>query len=214
MTDSARPPSTVCLSTGQEFQIRAVEAEDLLSVAQLLCDSFYPPTRYWRWVIPLLRVGIYQDLRSRFVAQSPKHACLVAVIPAIHPHQQEQLVGTVEVTLKSLWWVRRPVPYLSNLAVAPSHRRQGVAQHLLLACEHIACTWHAKALYLNVLKANAAAQQLYTKADYQPDPTITLWPRLGRSKRLLLRKILESPAISAISANTAPLARPSQGYGL
>ena len=178
------------------WSIRSVADQDLLKVAQLLCESFYPPSSQWRWALPVLRVGIYQDLRTRLMTQSPKHSCFVAVMT--HPRQngqpgQEKIVGTVEVALRSLWLVRRPVPYLSNLAVAPNYRRQGIAQNLLLACEQVAITWKADFLYLNVLKTNSAAQRLYTKAGYCPELK-SPWPRLGRSKRLLLRMQLSKRA--------------------
>jgi ribosomal protein S18 acetylase RimI-like enzyme len=178
---------------GPNFDIRIVEAKDLLNVAQLLCESFYPPTSNWHWALPVLRVGIYQDLRTRFITQSPKQACFVAVQTSQqqgHSPALEEIVGTVEVTLRSLWLVRRPVPYISNLAVSPNHRRQGVAQHLLLACEQAAVGWQSDFLYLNVLKTNVAAQRLYTKAKYCPEQQQSPWPRIGRSKRLLLRKHL------------------------
>ncbi|MGF1604073.1 MAG: GNAT family N-acetyltransferase [Thermosynechococcaceae cyanobacterium] len=171
--------------------IRRVKEQDLLSIAHLLCTSFYPETSYWHWAVPLLRVGIYQDLRSRFVTQLSRHACFVATLKSSTPpgeSAQETLVGTVEVTLKSLWLWQPPVPYISNLAVLPSYRRQGIAQNLLLTCEPVARSWSANDLYLNVLKTNAAAQSLYQKIDYSPEES-KLWP-FGPSKRLLLRKRL------------------------
>jgi ribosomal protein S18 acetylase RimI-like enzyme len=179
------------VSMGPNFDIRILEAEDLLNVAQLLCESFYPPTSNWHWALPVLRIGIYQDLRTRFITQSPKHACFVAVqtIQQQGHSPASKIVGTVEVTLRSLWLVQRPVPYISNLAVSPNHRRQGIAQHLLFACEQVAIGWQADFLYLNVLKTNVAAQRLYTKAKYCPEQQ-SPWPRIGRSKRLLLRKHL------------------------
>lgn len=178
---------------GPNFSIRTVTDRDLVRVAQILCESFYPPTSYWHWALPVLRVGIYQDLRTRLVTQSPKHACFVAV-KAGQDDQPEQnnIIGTVEVALRSLWLVRKPVPYISNLAVSPSYRRQGVAQHLLLACEQAATAWQANFLYLNVLETNVAAQQLYMKAQYYRSEQQGLWPRLRRSKRILLRKHLSS----------------------
>ncbi|PZD71673.1 hypothetical protein C1752_05084 [Acaryochloris thomasi RCC1774] len=179
--------------SGPSFSIRTVEDRDLLRVAQLLCESFYPPTSYWHWALPVLRVGIYQDLRTRFITQSPKHACFIAVKTGPgDPSAQNNIIGTVEVTLRSLWLLRQPVPYISNLAVAPNHRRRGVAQHLLLACEQAATAWQTHFLYLNVLETNIAAQQLYTKAQYCRSEQQGLWPRLRRSKRILLRKHLST----------------------
>jgi ribosomal protein S18 acetylase RimI-like enzyme len=184
----------------ESVHIRRVKEQDLLGVAHLLCESFYPQSSYWHWAVPLLRVGIYQDLRSRFITQPAKHICFVAVLTTSTPGEltQETLVGTVEVALKSLWLLQRNVPYISNLAVAPHYRRRGIAQQLLLACEPVARVWHANTLYLNVLRTNAAAQHLYRKIEYLPEDstfcpfsTISIWP-LGQSKRLLMRKQLET----------------------
>ncbi len=180
------------ISLGADFKLRSLEGQDLLSVAKLLCDSFYPPGSHWHWAIPLLRAGIYQDLRSRFVSQKPKHVCFVVVQAS---STQQKLVGTVELTLKALWLLGSPIPYISNLAVSSEYRRQGVAQNLLLACEKAARSWNADSLYLNVLKTNTSAQRLYAKASYYSEPQQRhLWPSLGRSNRLLLRKQLtQSP---------------------
>ena len=58
--------------------------------------------------------------------------------------------------------------YLSNLAVRPSHRRQGVATRLLEACEAVVRhSWRMPALYLHVDEHNAPAANLYRARGYE-----------------------------------------------
>jgi len=58
--------------------------------------------------------------------------------------------------------------YLSNLAVRPSYRRQGLAKQLLSACETLVRDkWDLPALYLHVDLHNTAAAQLYEACGYE-----------------------------------------------
>lgn len=81
--------------------------------------------------------------------------------------------------------------YISNLAVSPVYRRQGIARKLLLSCEPLALQWGYQEIYLHVLDDNKQAKQLYLNLNYQIDrvePRQTwFW---SRSKCLLLRKSL------------------------
>lgn len=56
--------------------------------------------------------------------------------------------------------------YLSNMAVLPSARRQGVASSLLAAGEVLARRWGQDSLWLHVSCLNDNAKQLYAKAGY------------------------------------------------
>jgi ribosomal protein S18 acetylase RimI-like enzyme len=57
--------------------------------------------------------------------------------------------------------------YLSNLAVAPSHRRRGLGSQLLGACERLVREqWGYAALHLHMEETNAAAAQLYRRQGY------------------------------------------------
>lgn len=82
--------------------------------------------------------------------------------------------------------------YISNLAVSPVYRRQGIARKLLLSCEPLALQWGYQEIYLHVLDDNEHAKQLYLKLNYNIDRVEAhrnrwLWPR---PKCLLLRKSL------------------------
>lgn len=182
--------------------IRTAQAQDLNTLAEILTDSFHPRTGMMRWVYPVLRLGIYEDLRNRLRSTSLHYVCLVAVssISTVTGFQEE-LVGTVEIALRSSssWQPQSPkYPYISNLAVTKSFRRKGVARQLLLACERTALEWGSQNLYLHVLENNHQARQLYLKAGYQlyqvePSYSALL---MGRPKRLFLHKHLTPTATS------------------
>lgn len=182
--------------------IRTAQLRDLNILAEILTDSFHPPTGILRWAYPMLRLGIYEDLRNRLRSSVPHYACLVAVATVSTPTgDREELAGTVELALRSTssWQPRAAhYPYISNLAVSKSCRRQGVAQQLLLTCERMSLEWGFKDLYLHVLENNHQARQLYLKSGYeqrQVESSVSTW-LLGRPKRLFLCKPL-TPHVTA-----------------
>jgi ribosomal protein S18 acetylase RimI-like enzyme len=149
-----------------------------------------------RWAYPMLRLGIYEDLRNRLRSSSPHYVCLVAVAGV-----SEELAGTVEIALRSPYsWQSRSsqYPYISNLAVKTSSRRRGVARQLLLACERTALEWGYSDLYLHVLENNHHARQLYLKTGYQVrlvEPSYSAW-LFRHPKRLFLHKPLTHASTS------------------
>ena len=60
-----------------------------------------------------------------------------------------------------------PRPYLSDLGVIPSHRRQGIGELLVQACERWADTRGHDKLYLKVEKKNIAGVRLYCGMGYK-----------------------------------------------
>lgn len=158
-------------ANASSFYIRTVHQGDLSGLAEILADSFHPRTGIVRWLYPLLRLGIYEDLRVRLGSTSPNATCFVAVASTFtQTGHREYLAGTVEIALRSSpTWQHRNLqyPYISNLAVRKSCRRRGVAQQLLLGCERAALEWGFRDLYLHVLESNHQARQLYLKTGYQ-----------------------------------------------
>ena len=204
-------------ATGQSqhsshFQIRAAQPEDLTGLAEILADSFHSQDGSLGWAYPLLRLGIYEDLRNRLRSTSPHHICLVAYDRVVRAATEgcpkgagDEVAGTVEMAVRSTEpWARNGnasaksahyrYPYVSNLAVRPTHRRQGVAGHLLLSCERVALDWGFQDLYLHVLENNYQARQLYFKLGYrlyQVDSSWSTW-LLGRPRQLFLHKHLSA----------------------
>lgn len=185
------------------FLVRTVRHQDLARLAEVLASSFHAKDGVWGWLYPVLRVGIYEDLRSRFQNRTKQHACLVAVLRDQHlgslglTEMGDHPIGTVEISLRRHSFnpfSYRRFPYLSNLAVLAEYRRQGVAQQLLHSCERVALDWGFQEIYLHVLENNHRARCLYRKAGYrlqcvESNPVNLL---LGHPRQLLLRKSLSS----------------------
>ncbi|WP_083305299.1 GNAT family N-acetyltransferase [Moorena producens] len=185
-----------------QVTIRAAQSEDISTLADILADSFHPQKGLISWVHPLLRLGIYEDLRHRLRSSLPHYLCLVAVTTVPDSAATSQLLaGTVELTLRSRYCWPKPNCqhlYISNLAVRKSCRRQGVGENLLLACEQTALEWGFQDLYLHVLENNYQARQLYLKRGYELDrvePSYT-GGLLRLPKRLLLHKQINPAGLS------------------
>lgn len=171
--------------------VRTAQISDIKGLADVLIGSFYPPHQWFSWLQPLFRLGIYEDLRTRFRSSSPYYCCLVAMVSLqTSTDPQESIVGTVEVTLRPEF--NSQSLYISNLAVSHSYRRQGVAKHLLLKCEQIALEWGYQSLSLHVLEDNYPAKKLYLSSGYQLQGHEHTWQSwLFKSpRRLFLQKML------------------------
>ncbi|HIK32969.1 MAG TPA: GNAT family N-acetyltransferase [Oscillatoriales cyanobacterium M59_W2019_021] len=186
-------PSTVRPHPGSApFSIRTATSDDLNDLAEILAASFHSRTGWNRWLYPLLRLGIYEDLKHRFRSRNDHYICLVAFydVPTQNdPSHGTTIAGTVEMNLKTAfpWSVSScQYPYISNLAVRAQFRRQGIARQLLLTCERVAQEWGYTTLYLHVLEDNDRARQLYDRLGYRLHRTET--PLFGKSKRLFLQK--------------------------
>ena len=182
------------------YTIRAAGLDDLDRLADVLANSFYSRLGWRRLIHPLLKIGIYEDLKQRFRSRSVHYACLTAVKGApssdadnVLTQIDEAIVGTVELSTRNnyLWRIRHPRQlYLSNLAVDANCRRQGVAQQLLIACEQVAFEWGFQEVYLHVMEDNTEARRLYQKTGYRLYQSeyglaALLW---GKPKRLLMLK--------------------------
>jgi len=77
--------------------------------------------------------------------------------------------------------------YISNMAVAPDHRRQGVATAMLNKCERIARLWGQTSAWLHVEIANEDAERLYRGLGYKQMPW---WGSSGLSWRGKKRQVL------------------------
>lgn len=151
------------------------------------------------YLYPVLRVGIYEDLRSRLQNRHHHYACLAAVlrdVSGLLPNGMgDRPVGTVEISLRNHTFNpfgHSRYPYLSNLAVLADYRRQGIAQQLLHTSERIARDWGYQEIYLHVLENNHRARRLYWKAGYRLKAvnTNTISWFLGKPRQLLLSKRL------------------------
>jgi len=183
------------------FSIRVAALNDLTQLPDILAMSFYSREGFVEWIYPVLRLGIYEDLKNRLRSKVEHYICLVADLVSreegtqkVRSHRRDQCItGTIEMALRSRFPWQIPssdYPYLSNLAVHPEYRRQGVAQLLHSNCEDTAKEWGFSEIYLHVLENNHPARQLYYQAGYrlqQVDWNWTCWV-FGQPRRLFLRK--------------------------
>lgn len=204
-----QPPAFNQSPRSSQWLIRPAKLEDVAQVAEILSDSFHAREGVFSWAYPLLRLGIYEDIRNRLRSNSQHHVCLVAFDAATtvgdNSSSSDRLIGTVELSLRShprgtnyLYLsnnhLNRQYPYLSNLAVHSSYRRQGVAAQLLLSCDRIALSWGLGDLYLHVLENNHSARQLYFKLGYKLYEVDSSWSTwlFRRPRQLLLHKHINS----------------------
>ncbi|WP_245927718.1 GNAT family N-acetyltransferase [Aphanothece hegewaldii] len=176
------------------LKIRIAQPRDLKELVEVLSRSFYPSQTTMLGIQPLLRLGITEDIRGRIRSEKPNYRCLVAfTTPTTFPNTPRTLVGTVELALRNQVMAKQ-IPYISNLAVIPEYRRQGIARQLLLRCERIAREWGFKELSLHVLENNLAAQQLYFSNGYKLqkiEHSLSSW-LFKQPKRLFLAKEIEN----------------------
>ena len=187
--------SVAAATIASQFQIRLCRPADFPGIAQIITESFHSRHGIWGWAFPLLRLGIYEDLRHRLASPAPHHACLVAV--QTKAGATSNLIATVELSVRlgDSWTytgTRKSFAYLSNLAVHPQFRRQGVARELLASCEKVAGEWGFEDLYLHVLENNHQARQLYFKLGYRMHQVESNWNTFffRRSRQILLYKHL------------------------
>lgn len=167
--------------------IRSAKLQDIQGLTEILLQSFHPPRRWSTWFHPLLRLGIYEDLRSRLRAPAPHYTCLIAI-----KAPSEEIIGTAEISLRGWCYPQARTGYISNLAVSPAYRRRGIARQLLSKCEQVAEEWHCHTLALHVLDNNRSAKALYDGLGYQTQSGEWHWSSgwLNRPRRLLLEKSL------------------------
>ncbi|NEP17401.1 MAG: GNAT family N-acetyltransferase [Leptolyngbya sp. SIO4C1] len=179
-----------------QHQIRTAKSADLPQLTEILVSSFYPQTQLNRWVYPLIRIGIREDLKLRLANRSHQYCCLVAVCPAAEAAASSasaQIIGTVELSVRAyaLWPpFQARHPYVANLAVRANYRRRGAARQLLRACEDVVRTWGYSSIYLHAAASNDQALQLYQQLDYRPRLSAQCAFLRLASPRVLLSKSL------------------------
>jgi ribosomal protein S18 acetylase RimI-like enzyme len=176
--------------TTVKASVHSARERDIKELAELLIYCFHPPQGWLSCLHPLLALGVREDLRARLHQPASQYCCLVASKSLDHLGNRREIVGTVEISQRPQFWQAAPQPYISNLAVKSSHRRQGIARQLLLKCEQVAREWGCRELALHVLENNHAAQQLYLASGYQIQRRELTFSSLlwQQPQRLLLQK--------------------------
>ena len=83
---------------------------------------------------------------------------------------------------------RRVMAYISNLAISPKNRRQGIGSRLVAAAEQQARSWCCKSIALHVDPSNHPAYKLYVSMGYRKVSKQSHWQTFieGRSNPLVL----------------------------
>jgi len=171
--------------------VRQAQTRDLGEVAEILTRSFHSCQGWGMLMYPLLKLGIYEDIRSRLCNDRAYYACFVTTA------SDGKIIGTVELGLSSPeGWVPQQyqATYISNLAVSHRYRRRGIAQRLLKSCEQLTLQWGFSNIYLHVLDNNQQAKKLYEQSGYRlcrVEPNLMTW-FFNQPKRLLLGKSVVS----------------------
>jgi ribosomal protein S18 acetylase RimI-like enzyme len=199
-------PTTTPKADFSRLTIRMARSRDLDRLSEVLAESFHPRQKTNRWVYSLLKFGIYEDLKTRLRSHTSRYACLVAVVPvATLQGESSEVVGTVELTLRSTsWYFGAPqYPYISNLAVSPEYRRQGIAKQLLRQCETTATRWGFRKLYLHVLDNNQSARSLYENDGYTVQRIETSYRSwlLQHPRKMLLSKSMHPSRKDGLNIN-------------
>lgn len=170
--------------------IHVAQNQHIIGLTEILVSSFYNFPELLSWMYPFLKLAIREDLRYRLINHPPLHCCLVALNQS---KIDSEIIGTVEISLNPVFWSKKSeYPYISNLAVKNSYRRQGVGKKLLQKCEQIAWNWGYRETRLHVLHNNNSAQQLYVSSGYKVLGIESSWSDflINDSRRLLLGKKL------------------------
>ncbi|MEO1182805.1 MAG: hypothetical protein AAFX51_18650, partial [Cyanobacteria bacterium J06636_28] len=64
----------------QDYRLRSAHPADLSQLGELLLTSFYPERPFRRWLYPLMRLGIQEDIKMRLKMPASQYVCLVATL--------------------------------------------------------------------------------------------------------------------------------------
>lgn len=186
-----QPPSSTPIV---EVQIRDCLYGEIGAVADVIMDSFYttatPPWNH------MYRLGEINRLQQGFpYADRDQHRMIVAVVKRLNGASgklEEHIVGFCDCdqrTPNQSTYKWNPRPYISDLCVSPSVRRQGVANKLVEYCEEVCQKWGQTEAFIRVERVNVAALTLYQNLGY-----IEVESLLDDSEKIIvLRKALETP---------------------
>jgi len=157
--------------------IRKCRYSDLTIVAEMIVTSFYTAKMRNSPFSAVLKLGELNRLQQNFPYADDQHFMFVATTTSTSVKKNDKknddtdIVGFVDLDFRpATRSIDPPRPYLSDLAVDPNHRRQGIATTLIQKCEALAQTNTKnknKSLYIRVEQANDAAVQMYEQFQYQ-----------------------------------------------
>jgi ribosomal-protein-alanine N-acetyltransferase len=130
-----------------KLEIRRMRLDDLDEVMVIECAAFRHP-----WSTELFRRELEHDWSTILVAIEPLTSA---------PGGSERIVGFL------IYWLVHDEVHILNVAVAPEHRRKGIARALMTETERQAAQHGAALMTLEVRRSNTGALDLYREFDYR-----------------------------------------------
>ncbi|KAL4574117.1 hypothetical protein LXL04_020941 [Taraxacum kok-saghyz] len=201
------------LPSGSMLLIRVMQEQEMDMTVDLLAESFAESMMLPKTYVKLLGFLVKQYLVER--RTSMPHA---ATLIAFHRRDTDeeggemediQLAGTVEVSFNKLGANVSPpsptppkdAPYICNMTVKKSLRRQGIGWHLLKASEELISEMSSvREVYLHCRMIDSAPFNMYSKAGYSIFKTDSLFILLTLQRRKhLMQKQLPPPPSHILS---------------
>ena len=133
------------------LEVRRMRPDDLDEVMVIERAAFRHP-----WSAELFRRELEHDWSTILVSVEPLSPLAV---PGKGP--SERVVGFI------IFWLVHDEVHILNVAVAPEHRRRGIARVLMAEAEKRAWSANAALMTLEVRRSNLAALDLYRQFDYR-----------------------------------------------
>ena len=131
-----------------KLEIRRMRPDDLDEVMAIERAAFRHP-----WSPELFRRELEHDWST--------------ILVAVEPLTSASGKGSERIVAFLIYWLVHDEVHILNVAVAPEHRRKGLARMLMAETERRAVQAAAALLTLEVRRSNTAALELYREFDYR-----------------------------------------------
>ncbi len=130
------------------LEIRKMRPDDLEEVMVIEREAFRHP-----WSLELFRRELEHDWST--------------ILVGVEPLTSAPGKGSERIVAFLIFWLVHDEVHILNVAVAPEHRRKGIARILMAECEKRAHQANAALMTLEVRRSNQAALDLYREFDYR-----------------------------------------------
>ena len=130
------------------LEIRRMRPDDLEEVMVIEREAFRHP-----WSLELFRRELEHDWST--------------ILVGVEPLTSAPGKGSERIVAFLIYWLVHDEVHILNVAVAPEHRRKGIARILMAECEKRAHQANAALMTLEVRRSNQAALDLYREFDYR-----------------------------------------------
>lgn len=164
---------------------------DLGFASRILADGFFATRNIFSFQVEKLKT--YLSLKDSFpqLGTKDRHKYLVAC-----EGKNGKVIGFAEVDCRPTKDLKKPTPYMCNLAIDKKWKRRGIATALIRNCEYIVSKQpmsepNQNKLYLKVRSTNIAAIKMYEGQGYSIESsTLEPNPQGNETLVLLMSKII------------------------